>query len=167
MRFAPKYPPNVRQAVARLRLDEDRSGPEIAAVLRAGEAAGCDPTDIPVATVYDIADRERNRRQAEIDARQSKTSEGQAAVTHRKLVEMAEQQRRRLEREAARNGGKLNLTELHKLASTIGNLNRGQPRPPASQALEGSNGTSAPPKPKQEQSDFQHQDHAEPRHQQD
>jgi len=122
--------------------------------LAAGDVDGLDPIEIPVASVYDIAERERNRRQWAIDAHLSKTADGQAVVTHRKLVEMAEQQRRRLEREAE-NGGKLNLTELHKLASTIGNLNRGQPRPPVSQALEGSNRTPVPPKPKQEQSDFQ------------
>jgi hypothetical protein len=95
--------------------------------------AGCDPTKIPVATVYDIAERERNRRQAEIDARQSKTPEGQAAVTHRRSMEMIEHERRRLEREAAKTG-KLDVARMDRLASAQSKLNRGQPRPPASPA---------------------------------
>src|SRR5215217_9530217 len=147
-------------------LDENRSGPEIVSMAAAGEIYGFGPFRIPKGTVYYLADLERQRRQREIDAEHAKTPEGQAAVTHRRSMAMIERERKRLEREAAKTG-KLDVVRMDRLASAQNKLNRGQPRLPASQALEGSNGTSAPPKPKQEQSDFQHQDHAEPRHQQD
>ena len=151
--FDPKYTQAQRRAIARLMLDNKRSGPEIVGMAAAGEIYGFGPFTVPKGTVYYLADLERQRRQREIDAEQSKTPGGRLAVTHRKSVEMLERERRRLERDAAKNGGRVDPVKLQKLTSALANLVRAQPRNPTIPHQE-SNGTPAS-EPKPEPSDFQ------------
>ena len=70
VRFAPKHPQNVRQAIGRLRLDEGLSGPETVRKLAAGEVEGVDPVEVPAATVYYIAgDYTRSLADCDVDLR--------------------------------------------------------------------------------------------------
>jgi hypothetical protein len=141
VRFTPKHPQNVRQAITRLRLDEGLSGPEIVRKLAAGEIEGVEPVEVPRATVYYIAAAERDRRQAKTDAELAKTPEGKLALAHRRAVEMVQREIRRLERNGRKGG--VDPVRLQRVTNSLTNLIRAQPPMPSVDGPE-----SSTPEPK-------------------